>query len=100
LIRSFSDRILERRLQKARAMLADPRHAGTKISEMAFAYLFIEISYFNQAFRRRFGASPTRGRDWVPRGAPASGLVHLSGRTFRHPAESLACQSPPPAVCK
>ena len=60
--RSFSERVLELRLQKVRAMLADPRHAGTKISEMAFACGFNEVSYFNQAFRRRFGASPTQLR--------------------------------------
>jgi hypothetical protein len=32
-------------------MLSDPRHAGTKISEMAFAWGFGEISYFNLVSR-------------------------------------------------
>jgi AraC-like DNA-binding protein len=62
---NFTDRVLELRLQRARAMLADPRNDGMRIGEMAYACGFNEISYFNRCFRRRFGASPTqfRGRD-------------------------------------
>jgi len=59
---TFSERVLELRLQKARIMLADPRHVRLKISDIAFACGFNEVSYFNRCFRRRFGASPTQYR--------------------------------------
>ena len=61
---SFTERVMELRLQKARAMLADPRFDRFKIGEIAFTCGFNEASYFNRCFRRRFGASPTqlRGR--------------------------------------
>jgi len=59
---SFTERVLELRLQKARAMLADPAHDGTKVSEIAYTCGFNEVSYFNRCFRRRFGASPTQFR--------------------------------------
>src|SRR5262245_3068164 len=62
---SFTERVLELRLQKTRAMLADPRCDRLKVNEIARACGFNEISYFNRCFRRRFGASPTqyRGED-------------------------------------
>jgi AraC-like DNA-binding protein len=56
---SFSGRVLELRLQKARTMLMDARYNGLRISEIAEASGFNEVPYFNRCFRRRFGASPT-----------------------------------------
>jgi AraC-like DNA-binding protein len=35
------------------------QHERRKVSEIAYACGFNEISYFNQAFRRRFGATPS-----------------------------------------
>jgi AraC-like DNA-binding protein len=58
----FTGRVLELRLQKARKMLADPVHDRLKISDLAYACGFNEVSYFNRCFRRRFGASPTQFR--------------------------------------
>jgi AraC-like DNA-binding protein len=63
---SFTDRVLELRLQKARAMLADPRHDRLRVSEIAYACGFNDISYFNRSFRRRFGASPLQHRGGDP----------------------------------
>lgn len=62
--RSFTERVLELRLQCARAMLADPARAGTRIIDIALASGFNDISYFNRTFRRRFGMRPNelRGR--------------------------------------
>src|SRR5262249_19480439 len=60
--RSFTDRVLELRLQKARAMLANPRYDRLRVSEIAYASGFNDISYFNRSFRRRFGASPLQYR--------------------------------------
>jgi AraC-like DNA-binding protein len=59
---TFSERVLELRLQEARRMLATRQHEKLKISEIAYACGFNEVSYFNQCFRRRFGASPTQLR--------------------------------------
>lgn len=59
---SFTERVLELRLQKARAMLAAERNDRVKISDIAFSCGFSNVSYFNQCFRRRFGASPTQYR--------------------------------------
>lgn len=59
---SLAERVLELRLQKARAMLADARHDRLKVSDIAFACGFNEVSYFNRRFRARFGCSPTQCR--------------------------------------
>jgi AraC-like DNA-binding protein len=59
---SFTDRVLELRLQRARTMLADPRHDRLKVGEIAAACGFNEIPHFNRCFRRRFGATPTQVR--------------------------------------
>jgi AraC-like DNA-binding protein len=59
---SFTERVLELRLQKARTMLMSRQHERLKVGEIAYACGFNEISYFNQAFRRRFGAAPTQFR--------------------------------------
>lgn len=59
---SFTERVLELRLQRARATLVDPRSDRMKIGEIAEACGFNEIPYFNRCFRRRFGASPTQYR--------------------------------------
>jgi AraC-like DNA-binding protein len=62
---TFTARVTELRLQKARAMLANPHHDRLKVSEIAYACGFNEVSHFNRSFRARFGASPTacRGRE-------------------------------------
>ena len=59
---SFTDRVLELRLQNALAMLRDPTHDALKIIDVAYACGFNDVSYFNRCFRRRFGASPTELR--------------------------------------
>lgn len=59
---SFSERLLELRLKKAHAMLADPRYDRLRISDIAFTSGFNEVSYFNRRFRARFGYSPTHRR--------------------------------------
>lgn len=58
----FSDRVLELRLQRARALLEDPRHDGLKVSDIALMVGFNEVSHFNRCFRRRFGITPTGAR--------------------------------------
>jgi len=59
---TFSERVLELRLRKARTMLSDMRYDRTKVSDIALACGFNEVSYFNRRFRARFGCSPTQFR--------------------------------------
>jgi AraC-like DNA-binding protein len=59
---SFTERIMELRLQKARAMLEGVEHAGRRISDIAFDCGFAELSHFSRTFRARFGASPVQFR--------------------------------------
>ncbi len=59
---SFSDRVLELRLQHAHAMLSDRRNDGMRIGDIAYASGFSDISHFNRSFRRRFGLTPTAAR--------------------------------------
>jgi AraC-like DNA-binding protein len=40
-------------------MLSDPRLADRKISEIAFAVGFGDLSYFNRAFRRHYVVTPS-----------------------------------------
>ena len=60
---SFTTRLTELRLRRAVDLLA--RGAQRRISDVAFACGFNDLSYFNRCFRRRFGLTPTaaRGRD-------------------------------------
>lgn len=61
---SFTDRVLELRLQRARRLLTSADGDHLMIIEIASRCGFSEVSYFNRRFRARFGASPTqlRGR--------------------------------------
>lgn len=59
---NLSARVLELRLQKARSMLAGRGHLEMRVSEIALACGFSDISYFNQCFRRRFGMTPSEAR--------------------------------------
>ncbi len=56
---SFTTRLTELRLRKAADLLA---HREGRISDIAFACGFNDLSYFNRCFRRRFGLTPTAAR--------------------------------------
>jgi AraC-like DNA-binding protein len=56
---SFTRFVLEQRLLLAHRLLREPRSRWRKISEVCTAAGFSDISYFNRAFRARFGAKPT-----------------------------------------
>jgi len=68
---TFSQRVLELRLQAARSMLARAGYDGMKVIDVALACGFNDVSYFNRCFRRRFGDSPTAYR--ARQGRSASG---------------------------
>jgi AraC-like DNA-binding protein len=56
---TFSEFVLQARLTLAHRRLTDPRWTAYPISSVAFDAGFGDLSYFNRAFRRRFGATPS-----------------------------------------
>jgi AraC-like DNA-binding protein len=59
---TFSHYVLDARLARARRMLTDPRHANMTVSAIAYATGFGDLSHFNRAFRRCYGATPSEMR--------------------------------------
>jgi AraC-like DNA-binding protein len=55
---SFTAFVLEQRLLLAHRLLREPKSRRCKISDIAAAAGFSDISYFNRAFRARFGGTP------------------------------------------
>lgn len=65
---TFSDFVLERRLDAARRMLASPRYAGWSVTEIALNAGFNDLSHFNRRFKRRYGMTPSDQRAQAKRG--------------------------------
>lgn len=59
---SFTDFVRDERLKRAYSKLLSPRFYQLLISEIAYQVGFNDLSYFNRAFRRRFGQSPREVR--------------------------------------
>jgi AraC-like DNA-binding protein len=59
---TYSEFVLDHRLSGVHRTLSDPRFAGRPISSIAFDAGFGDLSYFNHAFRRRYGATPSEVR--------------------------------------
>ena len=57
--RTFSRHVLEKRLDRAMALLRAPRARAQRIADVAFEVGFGDLSYFNRVFRRRFGETPS-----------------------------------------
>ena len=51
--------VLQQRLARAHGLLCDPLKTEEKIAGIALDAGFGDLSYFNQAFRRRYGAAPS-----------------------------------------
>lgn len=60
---SFTVFLLTARLARMRRMLQDPRYIHLTIAQLAHGNGFNDISYFNRAFRRQFGATPSDLRE-------------------------------------
>ncbi len=60
--KTFSEFVLEQRLQYALRVLVDPNAARQSISAIAYAAGFGDLSYFNRTFRRLFGMTPSEAR--------------------------------------
>src|SRR5215470_13167467 len=56
---SFSEFVVGQRLANAYRMLTSPLHGNRAISNIAYDVGFNDLSYFNRAFRRRYGATPS-----------------------------------------
>jgi AraC-like DNA-binding protein len=56
---TFTEYVLSQRLARAHRLLTDPRRDGEKISAVAYDCGFADVSYFNRAFRRHYGAAPS-----------------------------------------
>jgi AraC-like DNA-binding protein len=56
---TFTEYVLNRRLARAHRLLTDPRRNGEKISALALDAGFADLSYFNRAFRRLYGDTPS-----------------------------------------
>jgi AraC-like DNA-binding protein len=59
---TFTDFLLEQRLLLAHKLLLDTRNQHRKISDIAHSAGFSDLSYFNRAFRARFGVTPSESR--------------------------------------
>jgi AraC-like DNA-binding protein len=59
---SFSGFLREARMQRARALLTDPREGRRRVLEIALDCGFDDIPAFSRAFRRRFGMTPSEAR--------------------------------------
>jgi AraC-like DNA-binding protein len=56
---TYSEFVLEQRLCLARRLLLDASNRHRKISDIAYAAGFGDLSYFNRRFRKRFGVTPS-----------------------------------------
>jgi AraC-like DNA-binding protein len=59
---TFSQFVLAERLAYAHRLLLDSRHIHQSISAVAYSCGFGDLSHFNHAFRRRYGATPSEVR--------------------------------------
>jgi AraC-like DNA-binding protein len=57
--KSFTHHVLERRLERAATLLRDLRWSDRKIADIAAEAGFVDLSYFNRAFRHRYGTTPS-----------------------------------------
>jgi AraC-like DNA-binding protein len=59
---SFSERVQDLRLARAFALLGRYDGFRSKITDIAYDVGFSDLSYFNRAFRRKYGMTPTAAR--------------------------------------
>lgn len=59
---SFTDYVMDQRLQLAYRMLLNPSLLHRRISDIAYDAGFGDLSHFNRCFRRRFGQTPSEVR--------------------------------------
>lgn len=67
--RTFSEYVLERRLERAWYKLIASDESGLTISGVAYEVGFGDLSYFNRSFRKRYGQSPSQVKSNAARSA-------------------------------
>ena len=67
--KSFYEHMLECRLLEAHCLLCEPAALALKGADIACRAGFIDVTYFNRAFRTRFGDTPTGVRGAATRNA-------------------------------
>jgi len=65
--RTVAESIRERRLERCRTDLADPRFSDRSITEIAFDWGFSDSAHFSRCFKKQFGISPRafRSNPWT-----------------------------------
>lgn len=63
---TFSQYVIGQRLARAYRLLTDPRFANRSITSVAFDVGFGDLTYFNRAFRRCYGGTPSEVRAGAP----------------------------------
>jgi AraC-like DNA-binding protein len=58
----FTEYVVAQRLARAHRLVSDPQLADRTLTALARAAGFGDLSYFNRAFRRRFGVAPAEMR--------------------------------------
>lgn len=69
---TFGDYVTELRLERAYRYLCNPLHINCCISTIAFDMGFNTLSWFNRAFKQRFGLTPSEVRNLSPQSADPS----------------------------
>lgn len=72
--KSFYEHVLECRLQEAHRLLCHPSTFALKVADIAFRAGFTDVTYFNRAFKTRFGETPTSVRV----GSTSNNSAHLA----------------------
>lgn len=57
--KSFSEHLLDKRLERAAVLLRDSQRGHARIADIAYECGFGDLSYFNRVFRRRYGLTPS-----------------------------------------
>lgn len=60
--KTFSEFVVAQRLARAYGYLTDRRRVETRISDIAFAVGFEDLSTFNRQFKRQYGSTPSEAR--------------------------------------
>jgi acetamidase/formamidase/AraC-like DNA-binding protein len=68
---TFTGYLRQRRLERCRIDLLDPKHAGQSVADIAFRWGFRDGATFSRAFKAAFGAAPRELRRSIA-GAPSS----------------------------
>lgn len=66
--RTFSRLVLEKRLERAAALLRDPHWQHRRIADIAAEAGFSDLSHFSRAFRRAYGETPSALREATRQG--------------------------------